>query len=305
MHSPFHPGEQAIQRHVGVREQMEAVGQRVIRDYMPDQHRQFFAQLPWLLVGSQDHDGQPQASLLWGQPGFAHSHAPDHLRIDALAEPDDPLYANLRPGARLGLLGIELPTRRRNRMNGALLEQDDSGFSVAVQQSFGNCPKYIQIRDWQIEHREPGPLESGVGLDRRWLELVQRSDTLFIASQHGDPHSGGVDISHRGGAPGFVTLGADQRLWLPDYSGNLMFNTLGNLLLDPRCGLLWVDFASGDLLQLEARAELYWPDQLTAVGVTLPAGTERLLALSPGRWRLRRNRLALRFGAPQRSPYLP
>ncbi len=303
MNSPFHPGEQAVQSRVGVREKIEEVGSRVIRPYMPEQHREFFALLPWLLVGSTDAEGQPQASLLWGTPGFVRSPEPTLLRINARPQADDPLAAQLSQGASLGLLGLELPTRRRNRMNGAVVETDADGFTVAVAQSFGNCPKYIQARSWQAVPRELGPLEQGEGLDQRWLALVTQADTLFIASQHGDKQAGGVDVSHRGGAPGFVSLGADGRLWLPDYRGNSMFNTLGNLLLEPRCGLLLVDFESGDLLQLEARAELYWPQD--DHGQTLPAGAERLLALTPGRWRLRRARLPLAFGTPQASPSLP
>jgi hypothetical protein len=298
MDSPFHRGEQQIQARLGVRDKLEEIGRRVIRDHMPEQHREFFALLPWLLVGSRDADGQPQASLLWGEPGFAHSPHPQRLHIAARPEADDPLAANLRVGASLGLLGIELPTRRRNRMNGHVEELDTDGFGVFVQQSFGNCPKYIQVRSWQAEPRQPGPLEQGEGLDARWLSLVARSDTLFIASCHGEA----VDISHRGGPPGFARLGADGRLWLPDYSGNLMFNTLGNLLLEPRCALLWIDFTNGDLLHLEARAELLWPEDYHEP----PApGAERMLALTPGHWHLRRARLPLAFGSAEPSPFLP
>lgn len=298
MDSPFHPGEQQIQGRLGMRDKLEDIGRRMIRDHMPEQHREFFALLPWLLVGSRDADGQPQASVLWGTPGFATSPQPQRLRIDTLPEADDPLAANLRAGTGLGLLGIELPTRRRNRMNGRVEALSDGGFAVAVQQSFGNCPKYIQVRSWQAATRQPGQLEQGEGLDPRWLPLVEGSDTLFIASGNGAD----MDISHRGGPRGFVRLARDGRLWLPDYSGNFMFNTLGNLLLEPRCALLWIDFASGDLLHLEARAELVWPEDYAEPA---PPGAERMLALTPGRWRLRRGRLPLTFGSAEPSPFLP
>ena len=298
MESPFHPGEQQIQSRLGMRDKLEDIGRRMIRDYMPEQHREFFALLPWLLVGSRDADGQPQASVLWGTPGFATSPQPQRLRIDTLPEADDPLAANLRAGTGLGLLGIELPTRRRNRMNGRVEAVSDGGLAVAVQQSFGNCPKYIQVRSWQAATRQPGQLEQGEGLDPRWLPLVEGSDTLFIASSNGAD----MDISHRGGPRGFVRLARDGRLWLPDYSGNFMFNTLGNLLLEPRCALLWINFASGDLLHLEARAELVWPEDYPEPA---PPGAERMLALIPGRWRLRRGRLPLAFGSTEPSPFLP
>jgi len=298
MDSPFHPGEQQIQSHLGMRDKLEDIGRRMIRDHMPEQHREFFALLPWLLVGSRDADGQPQASVLWGTPGFATSPQPQRLRIDSLPEPEARHLPVLRAGTGLGLLGIELPTRRRNRMNGRVEALSDGGFAVAVQQSFGNCPKYIQVRSWQAATRQPGQLEQGEGLDPRWLPLVEGSDTLFIASSNGAD----MDISHRGGPRGFVRLARDGRLWLPDYSGNFMFNTLGNLLLEPRCALLWIDFASGDLLHLEARAELVWPEDYPEPA---PPGAERMLALSPGRWRLRRGRLPLAFGSAEPSPFLP
>lgn len=298
MTSPFHLGEQQIQQRLGVRDKLEAIGRKVIRDHMPDQHREFFATLPWVLVGSLDDDGQPQASVLWGDTGFLHSPQPKRLRINAQPEVDDPLTTNLREGASLGLLGIELPTRRRNRMNGRVTAPRQDGFAVDVRESFGNCPKYIQLRHWKYQARQPGPLYQGEGLDQRWLDLALTSDTLFIASRH----ERDVDISHRGGPSGFVRLGTDGRLWLPDYSGNLMFNTLGNLLLEPRCALLWVDFSSGDLLHLEAQAELVWPEQYPEPAAP---GSERQIALTPGRWRLRKTRLPLAFGPAEPSPYLP
>nr|ACP17937.1 putative pyridoxamine 5'-phosphate oxidase-related FMN-binding protein [Pseudomonas nitroreducens] len=301
MDTPFHPGELAIQEQAGVREKVADFGSRAIRSFMPDQHREFFALLPWLLVGSVDPDGQPQASVLWGLPGFAHSPAPEHLSIDALAEADDPLHANLHDGALLGLLGLELPTRRRNRLNGRVEAMNGDGFSVRALQSFGNCPKYIQSRHWQTQPRTPGPSVSGVGLDSRWVELATGSDTLFIASRHAG-ENGGVDISHRGGPPGFLRLGEDGLLWLPDYAGNNLFNTLGNLALEPRCALLLIDFDSGDLLHLQATARIHWPQDGAPVWAP---GAQRMLSLRPGAWRLRRARLPLGFSELQYSPFLP
>ncbi len=299
--SPFHTGELAIQERAGVREQVAGFGSRAIRTFMPDQHREFFALLSLLLVGSLDADGYPSASVLWGPPGFARSPEPTRLRIDNLPQADDPLAANLEAGTRLGILGLEWPTRRRNRMNGRVLARDGKGFTVGVEQSFGNCPKYIQARSHQPVSRIASPALQGEGLDPRWLSLVSCSDTLFIASQHADPLRGGVDVSHRGGPPGFLRLGADGRLWMPDYAGNRLFNTLGNLLQDPRCGLLFIDFDNGDLLHLHAEAELFWPGSQPSI--PWPAGAERLLALRPAGWRWRRGRLPLAFGEPQPSPF--
>lgn len=242
---------------------------------------------------------------MWGASGFAWSPHPALLCIEASVSADDPVAPLLQPQAAVGLLGLEMPTRRRNRLNGRVVERDDRGFSIAVAQSFGNCPKYIQAREWQPSPRLPGLVVAGEGVDDRWLALVQAADTFFIASQSPDANGGGVDVSHRGGAPGFVRCGMDGRLWIPDYSGNQLFNTLGNLTREPRCGLLFIDFDTGDLLQLQARAELVWPEHYTALNVNPPAGAERMLALTPGRWTLRYAGLPLSFSEPEASPFLP
>jgi ferredoxin-NADP reductase/predicted pyridoxine 5'-phosphate oxidase superfamily flavin-nucleotide-binding protein len=293
--SPWHEGERAAQARVGVAERMEIAGRRSIRAFMPDQHREFFAQLPFLVVGSIDEAGWPWASILSGKPGFATS--PDPRRLDIAVRPlaGDPLAAALVPGAALGILGIELATRRRNRANGRVAAIDQTGFSLAVEQSFGNCPQYIQLRE---EDARPAPqtivrVESFTQLGDAAQNLIRRSDTFFVASfarNDSSPASGGgigvtgaaVDVSHRGGQPGFIGIAADGAIVVPDYPGNRFFNTLGNLLVNPRAGLLFIDFATGDLLQVAGTTEIVWEgDEIRAF-----RGAERLWRLTPvsGRW---------------------
>lgn len=271
---PFHAGEHALQARAGLRERMADIGARVIRDHMPEQHREFFALLPFLLVGSVDGQGQPWASALHGTPGFVQSPDPQRLRIAARPPAGSALAAHLRTGASLGLLGIQPHTRRRNRMNGRVAALDDGGFEVAVEHSFGNCPKYIRVREAHALTGAvpPAAPEARPTLDDEARALIAAADTLFIASAH----AGQVDVSHRGGAPGFVRLDEEGRLLLPDYAGNFFFNTLGNLLLEPRAGLLFIDFERGDLLQLSASAELVWDGPL----VEAHPGALRLLRLS-------------------------
>src|SRR5689334_7371569 len=127
--SPWHEGERALHARIGLAEKLERAGRVSLRDFMPDQHRLFFAQLPFLVMGSVDDQGSPWASLLAGLPGFASSPDPRRLDIDLLPFPGDPLLAALKPGARIGVLVIELPTRRRNRMNGRVIAVGDTGFS--------------------------------------------------------------------------------------------------------------------------------------------------------------------------------
>lgn len=278
----FHAGEVALQKREGSFERMDQAGPRVIRDHMPEQHREFFALLPWLLAGSVDDQGQPWASVLCGPPGFAHSPQPRSLRVDALPAPQDPLAANLQAGRPLGLLGIQPHTRRRNRMNGSVAALDAGGFTVTVGQSFGNCPKYIQAREplYDAALAAPAAPRRLDALDADARRLIARADTFFIATAH--PGAGadgqpalGVDVSHRGGPPGFVQVDESSELRVPDYTGNAFFNTLGNLQLEPRCGLLFIDFDSGELLQLSAHASLHWADAAPAA----PPVTARRLRL--------------------------
>lgn len=263
--SPFHAGEKDIQNRVGKREIMEGFGQRAIRPFMPDQHRDFYHQLPFIVVGAVDEDGWPWASLLSGQPGFIRSPDKKTLSISTVGAPGDPVRNAIRPGAPLGLVGIEMHTRRRNRINGRVSELTDRGFSVSVDQSFGNCPQYIQHRDINFI-REPGqPGISGEAvlftrLDEKANALIAGSDTFFVSSYvqaQDNPVTEGVDVSHRGGRPGFVKIDG-KTLTIPDFPGNYHFNTLGNFLINPKAGLVFADFATGDLLLLTGTVELLW-----------------------------------------------
>lgn len=254
--SPWHAGEQQLQAHVGVAERMEAFGRKVIRTWMPDQHREFYQQLPFMLYGAVDAQGRPWASVLEGAPGFAHSPDAEHLRFSTLPAGDDP--AQLRNGEPIGLLGIELHTRRRNRLNGHVGDLGDNGFDVSVDQAFGNCPQYIQLRQFRRvplsdpQTRPPQHLDT---LDDAATALIEGADTFFVASYVDVDGQRAVDVSHRGGQPGFVRVEGNC-LTIPDFAGNLHFNTLGNLLLNPQAGLLFIDFSTGELLQLSGRTEI-------------------------------------------------
>lgn len=309
MDAAFHPGEVALQRLAGVDQRMDAIGRTVIRDHMPDQHRELFEKLPTLLLGAVDAQGQPWATMLAGAPGFIRTPDARTLHAAALPAKDDPVATLLAEGAPVGLLGLEPHTRRRNRMNGRITAIDPTGFAATVQQSFGNCPKYIQAREPQWVARTPGPAQAiGARLPAAARALVESTDTLFIASASaariGGGRADGVDVSHRGGLPGFVNLsdGADGStlLVIPDYLGNFFFNTLGNLSAWPRAGLLFSDPDSGDVLQLAVETTLV----LDGDDVARYPGAQRLLqARVLGGW-WRPAALPLRWSAAGYSPHL-
>ncbi|MCZ6503059.1 MAG: pyridoxamine 5'-phosphate oxidase family protein [Gammaproteobacteria bacterium] len=278
--SPFHPGEHEIQERTGVREKMELFGRRVIRDHMPDQHRQFYAQLPYILIGSIDTHARPWASIVTGEPGFISTPDSKTLSVASQLLHGDPLNETIVPGGDVGVLGIEFQSRRRNRMNGKFTASDKGGFEIQVGQSFGNCPQYIQSRlvsqitsrggstERSVHHATVlGPLERN---------LIEAADTLFIATHFpgaSDNVAHGVDVSHRGGKPGFVRVDDDRSISWPDFAGNYHFNSIGNLTLNPRAGHLFIDFETGDLLYMTGEAEVIWDDEEVKAFV----GAERII----------------------------
>ncbi len=300
--SPWHPGEQALQRKTGVLERMESVGRRVIRDYMPDQHRAFFEMLPFLVVGALDQEGQPWATILCGKPGFVSSPDPRRLVIDAEPLPGDPAATGLQPGQQIGGLGLQFETRRRNRFT-ARLGAGGTALLAEIQQSFGNCPQYIQTRDVELSRRpqrSAGTTERQEhrGLDQAARTAISAADTLFVATAvEGDGPAFGVDVSHRGGKPGFVRVEGDL-LTIPDFAGNLAFNTLGNLLVNPRAGLLFLDFEKGDLLYLAGRGNVV----LDSPEIGAFRGAERLWTFKVERSIRLKEALPLRFQSGESAP---
>jgi predicted pyridoxine 5'-phosphate oxidase superfamily flavin-nucleotide-binding protein len=277
-----------MQARVGVQEQARRVGNGT-RSSMPAAAQDFLRGQPILVVASVDAEGRRWASLLTGPPGFARALDTRTVEIVARPAPGDPLIDNLRPGAPIGLLAIEFATRRRMRLNG-VVEAMSAGsgrepgaaltLRVHAEQVYANCPKYIQAREWTAT---PGDEDGGGTVapartplrgrlltadQRRWVE---RADTFFIATAHPE---GGADASHRGGLPGFVRVEGASRLLFPDYAGNMVFNTLGNIVSNPGAGLVFVDFERRATLQLTGRAEVIWDPE----GAPALVGAERVVA---------------------------
>jgi uncharacterized protein len=284
--SRFNPDELAAQTIAGGGPR----GGGAIRDFMPDQYREFFALLPYLFVGVVDSAGWPLATLFTGQPGFVQSPDPHTLHIAGLPEAGDPAAQGLIPGREIGVLGIDFSTRRRNRANGRIVSRDAGGIRVAVSQSFGNCPQYIQLRTvahppMDTVEAPPKAVETFDHLDAAASAVIGRADTFLVASRSraGVGASYGADISHRGGRPGFVRVQGNV-LTIPDFRGNRYFNTLGNLMVEPRASLLFVDFETGDLLQLQGTAQVEWDGDASEQ----IAGAERLWRFNVVRgWRRR------------------
>ena len=253
----YHRGEIEVQDRAGVRGIAARISD-VVRPEIPPYTREFLEDQRMVVVCSTGADGRVWASLLTGEPGFLWVIDERTLRIDASPIPGDPLDENSKPGMDVGLISIDLSSRRRMRLNGKA-ERRSEGFYVCAEQVYGNCPKYIQAREPRAASgstsAEPGSARRAETLTDEQRRLISSSDTFFIATVHPE---GGADSSHRGGLPGFVRFLDEDTLAFPDYSGNNMFNTLGNIDANPNTGLLFLNFERGDTLQLSGEACVIW-----------------------------------------------
>jgi len=250
---PFHPGELAVQRRAGVLDDARHVGE-IIGAELPPMAGRFLQEQRLAVLASRDGEGRAWASLVTGAPGFVRPVDAELVLIDGDIARGDPLAANLTARPELGVLVIDLERRRRLRMNGRGLLEGGRIF-LTLQQAYGNCPKYIRSRRVEPVAAGESSAHRTSELDSRQQAFIARADTLFVASTH---PQGGADASHRGGDPGFVTVLGSAALSFPDYPGNNMFNTLGNIQAEPRVGLLFLDFETGATLQLTGRASIEW-----------------------------------------------
>lgn len=259
--SGFHEGELAVQRRAGVSEDAARLSAMVAPTPLGTGMARFLAERTFAALTARDAGGTLRTSPLTGPPGFLHVESATAITARTSPPEGDPLR-DLPADQPAGLIAIEFAIRRRLRLNGTLSHTGDQGLRVDVEQAFGNCPQYIQARLLRrATTAVPGAAQvrRGSNLAPDDVALIRRSDTFFVGTTH---PSRGNDASHRGGAPGFVRV-EDGRLWWPDYSGNNMFTTLGNIHADPSAALLFCDFTTGRTLHLSGRAEVEWTDHGT------------------------------------------
>ena len=300
MKTPFHEGERAVQERAGVSRMADKIGTGV-DDSIPPPAQEFLRRRYVVQLGSVSPRGAVWGSQRVGPPGFMTCPDERTVRIEAAAVPGDPLLENLRGDPRLGLLAIDLPTRRRYRVNGRAFLEGDEVIAIRVDQAYGNCPKYIQRRE-PVEALDVHPADRDVAhgavLTEPQRTFVESADTFFLATAHPDA---GADVSHRGGRPGFVRVSGERMLVWPDYAGNTMFMSLGNLEVNPHAGLLFVDFDSGTTLQLTGRARVDWD---AARAATFP-GAQRVVELEIDETVETRNASPLRWKLVEPSPFNP
>ncbi len=299
MTSPYTAGELQVQLRAGQADRAAHTG-RAIGARIPEVAAAFLTAQPMLVLGAADQAGRIWCSLLTGEPGFLHADGPAALDIAARPLPGDPLASVLdEPGTELGMIAIDPAGRRRMRMNGRTTQSaTGTGLHATLDQVFANCPKYIQQRDYHTVPGSPEEPVSGVELTTRQQVAISTADTFFIASAD---RSGHTDASHRGGNPGFVTVPGPDRLRWPDYAGNAMFCTLGNLAVQPAAGLLFIDWETGTTLQLTGTARIDWSEENAAA---VP-GAERLVEFTITEVVETRTASPLRWDEPGYSRFNP
>jgi uncharacterized protein len=253
----FHSGELAVQHRAGVQVQAARLAPMVSRGELRSGVAAFLSDTTFAALTARDRSGRLWTSPLLGPPGLLRAASSTTLWIDTALPSADPLH-QLPDGQPVGLIAIDFTTRRRVRINGFLASAGASGLAVDVEQAYGNCPKYIQQRRLHIDPAQPDTDRSQLFFGEvprpEDVSLVQAADTFFF----GTTHPGyGNDASHRGGPAGFVRVSHDH-LWWPDYPGNNLFNSFGNLSVDPTAALLFVDFCRGTTLQLSGTAAVRW-----------------------------------------------
>ncbi|OBG60473.1 MULTISPECIES: pyridoxamine 5'-phosphate oxidase family protein [unclassified Mycobacterium] len=251
----FHEGETATQRRAGVEAEAKRLEGMLDSPGLSGGAARFLAAQRFAALTGRDHDGVLWTSPLIAAPGFLRGRD-DVLRVSASPRSGDPLH-RLPAGQQVGLIAIDFATRRRLRVNGELVGSDDAGLAVRVDQSYGNCPKYIHPHTIDTDALgAPASLRARrATLDPSDQAMIARSDTFFLGTSH---PTRGSDASHRGGPPGFVRVDAPDRLWWPDFPGNNMFNSYGNLAVDDEAALLFVDFGTGASLHLTGTAQVRW-----------------------------------------------
>lgn len=252
----FHPGELAVQRRAGTRGEAERLSPMLEPAELRGGIVAFLADRTLAVITARDADGRLWTSLLSGPPGFLEAVSPTTLVIHASLPEGDPLHG-LPAGQQAGLVVVELAARRRVRVNGTLTVAGDGALAVEVEQAYGNCPQYIHqrlLRGDAGDQPNPSEVRRGARLSDADAELIRAADTFFLGTANPER---GADTSHKGGAPGFVRVDGD-RLWWRDYPGNNLFNSFGNLAVDPSAALLFLDFDTGETLQLSGTAAVDW-----------------------------------------------
>lgn len=299
MQDIYHEGELMVQNRTG-ETAIAAQNANMISDRFSKGIISFLKTQQFAVLSSTDKEGKVWVTFLTGEPGFIEELDEHRVTVRARINTGDPLFLDTNEQKQIGLLIIDTTHRVRLRVNGsATLEMGQ--FIVTAQQIYGNCPKYIQRRDIRSENDNNSLIKLGhrskvlSQQQQEWISLV---DTFYIGSTN---ERGDMDASHRGGNPGFVHVINSKKISFPDYSGNSMYNTLGNIQSSHSAGLLFIDYDYGHSLQITGSAEIIWDG---AAAKSFP-GAERVVNFEIWDVVQLDNSIELRWEKAEMSPFNP
>jgi len=288
---PFHEGERRVQQRVGEIQEADR-NSPMISAHIPAGAIPFLRQQPLLVLAVLDK-GAMWCLPVAGKPGWMSATRESiHLDLEQTMSPvNERILSAAEDRQCVGGIVLDFATRRRLRINGRLERASDKLVVLTVAEAYPNCPKYITQRALVWSPDASGLfLQEGKLLTQEQRDAFGKTDMFFIATQHPEH---GLDASHRGGNPGFVVSPSDRTLRFPDYPGNSLFNTLGNLEIDARLGILLPDFNSGEALAITGTASVSYGD----------LGRTRWTTVTVQRWT--RMSLPVMEEARQLSPFNP
>ncbi len=299
--NPYHQGELEVQKLAGVQAIASRVS-RLIQNSLPIKALDYIRQQPMIWIGIEDENRDLWAFPLFGPPGFIQSERGEQIEINLKSNfciPDQ-WHRNFKPGKFIGCLVIDLAARIRLRINGIIEKISDKKIWVNVQQAYENCPKYIRKRTIkeQSEYCTFQFISAGGTLTEQLIDMMNQSDTAFVASRGPD----GADVSHRGGMRGFIRYHLPNKILIPDYKGNSMFNTLGNFMENPLGGLTIADFNQGYFLQLSGTVKILFDNNYSQIDT---GGTSRFWELEIHQWKLFRLQSSFKWESHDFSPFNP
>ncbi|KAF2152950.1 oxidoreductase FAD/NAD(P)-binding protein [Myriangium duriaei CBS 260.36] len=306
----FHEGEKMMHEKLRVPERDNPT-----MPLLSPQAANMLIRAPLLAVGTLDAEGRPWTTLWGGEKGFSrplgNSIVGIRTPVAATSDPvvealvghkaDGEVVQETGKGRMVSGLSIDLETRKRVKLAGRMMagaldsnqEPDTENTAEApssrqgllqlvlkIDESLGNCPKYLNKKEIVPSLTAPRLISDSVPLQDNAVHLIQKSDLFFMSTKHSEFE---MDTNHRGGPPGFVRVipsddGPTQFVY-PEYSGNRLYQSLGNMLLDPEAGFCFPDFDTGDCLYVTGTTQILFgqdaanvmPRSNLAVKVTITA----------------------------------
>ncbi len=303
--SKFHPGEIKVQQLAGEEKMAQRV-QRVLQNSILLGAMDFMTDQPFVVVSSMDKEDRLWASILFGSKGLITVHGTKSFGLNLkhlLSNTTDIFFENITTHPEIGSLFINHGLRIRYRVNGSVMQTGRS-IDISVDEAYGNCPKYIQASAFSIENSnqvQSPEISEGEVLSDTQLQLIKGAHTFYLATRS---KGGRMDASHRGGNPGFIEILDGNLLRIPDYPGNSMFNSLGNIQENPNTGLLFVDFDQGSTLQLTGKASLQF-EQNDGKSLEKSGNTGRFWLFEPEKWISTENQHMISHKFMEFSPFNP